>query len=93
MHLFFDFFFFFFWLQVYWALQPWWPFMDMGCSDNLRIFLCSLYLPRCTPGISTLTIDLPCRKTCKKAMTRCAAVVAHHGLEWGEDMDCDSLSG
>ncbi|KAK7095210.1 hypothetical protein V1264_006651 [Littorina saxatilis] len=79
--------------QVYWALQPWWPFMDMGCSDNLRIFLCALYLPRCTPGIPTLATDLPCRKTCKKAKSRCGAIIGHHGLTWEEEMTCETLSG
>ncbi|XP_076436695.1 uncharacterized protein LOC143276159 [Babylonia areolata] len=77
--------------QVYWALQPWWPFIDMGCSDNLRTFLCALYLPRCTPGV--LGTDLPCRKTCTKARSRCSALVGHHGLLWGDHLDCASLSG
>ncbi|KAL8562926.1 hypothetical protein ACOMHN_004618 [Nucella lapillus] len=77
--------------QVYWALQPWWPFIDMGCSDNLRTFLCALYLPRCAPG--ELSTDLPCRKTCTKARSRCAAIVEHHGLQWGDDLDCATLSG
>lgn len=79
--------------EVYWALQPWWPFMDIGCSDNLRTFLCALYLPRCNPADPGGPTDPPCRKTCMKAKRRCAPLVENHGLQWGAEMDCVALDG
>lgn len=65
--------------------------MDLGCSDNLRPFLCSFYLPRCTPGTPALPTEQPCRKLCTKAKAKCEAILEHHGLHWPEEFNCDSL--
>lgn len=88
--------------EVYWALQPWWPFMDMGCSDNLRNFLCATYLPRCVPSNNDNEHDEgqkeemeqgepPCQGTCRKAKQRCSALTQRQGMQWGRELDCEGL--
>lgn len=66
--------------EVYWALQPWWPFMDAGCSNNLRNFLCGLYLPRCIAGDPEP--QYPCAETCKKAKVRCRRQMRIQKMPW-----------
>ncbi|XP_059149211.1 frizzled-10-like [Physella acuta] len=75
--------------QVYWALQPWWPFADTGCSDNLRNFLCGMYLPRCA-GDETEP-HYPCRETCKKAKIRCKKAMKEQNTNWSEQFKCIQL--
>lgn len=75
--------------QVYWALQPWWPFIDAGCSDNLRNFLCGLYLPRCAGNDSEA--HYPCQETCKKAKVRCQKMMRQQHIRWSPDFKCNSL--
>ncbi|BFZ20711.1 hypothetical protein BsWGS_23750 [Bradybaena similaris] len=75
--------------EVYWALQPWWPFIDSGCSDNLRNFLCGLYLPRCAGNNSEP--HYPCQETCKKAKVRCQKTMRQQHVRWGSDFKCITL--
>ena len=77
--------------SVYWALQPWWPILDWGCSDNLRTLVCGLHLPRCTPASPDEPPHLPCRRTCRKAKVRCLDLVKRNGLKWMLEMDCRTL--
>ncbi|XP_046365914.1 uncharacterized protein LOC124141809 [Haliotis rufescens] len=72
--------------EVYWALQPWWPFMDTLCSSNLRILLCGLYLPKCTPG--SPRVQLPCRETCRKSKVRCSSDMQRQGRPWPRQFRC-----
>ena len=66
--------------EVYWALQPWWPYMDIGCSPNLRLLLCGMYLPKCTPGSSE--VQLPCKETCRRAKNACSVDLRRQGRPW-----------
>ncbi|CAL1536729.1 unnamed protein product [Lymnaea stagnalis] len=75
--------------QVYWALQPWWPFVDAGCSDNLRNFLCSLYLPKCVGDDQEP--HYPCVETCKKAKVKCKKLMRLQNTKWGKDFKCAKL--
>uniref|UniRef100_A0A0B6ZVQ7 FZ domain-containing protein n=1 Tax=Arion vulgaris TaxID=1028688 RepID=A0A0B6ZVQ7_9EUPU len=75
--------------DVYWALQPWWPFIDAGCSDNLRNFLCALYLPKCVGDDSDP--QYPCQETCKKAKVRCQKTMRRQNIRWSPDFKCNAL--
>lgn len=72
--------------DVYWALQPWWPFIDAGCSNNLRDFLCGLYLPRCTGD--GREPHYPCAETCRKAKVRCAKQMRREHMRWMPEFQC-----
>jgi hypothetical protein len=69
------------------ALDDFKPLIEFGCSKYLATFLCSVYLPICTPGL-TKPIK-PCRSLCKKVTDGCARVVKKHGYEWG--FDCNEF--
>lgn len=73
--------------EVYWALQPYWPFMDAGCSDNLRLFLCGLYLPKCTDAARAPLY--PCAETCQKAKVRCRKQMRDQKMTW--DFRCKGM--
>ncbi|KAH9498973.1 Frizzled-5 [Bulinus truncatus] len=75
--------------QVYWALQPWWPFIDAGCSDNLRNFLCGLFLPKCVG--ENVEPHYPCVETCKKAKIRCKKQMRMQSFKWSKDFKCGRL--
>ncbi|ODM90356.1 Frizzled-8 [Orchesella cincta] len=32
-------------------IHQYWPLVELGCSDDLKPFLCLLYVPRCEEGI------------------------------------------
>ncbi|KAK6196015.1 hypothetical protein SNE40_001320 [Patella caerulea] len=75
--------------EVYWALQQWWPFMDMGCSQNLRLLICGLYLPKCTTG--STQVQLPCRETCRRAKNRCSQEMQRQNLPWSSQFRCSQF--
>lgn len=49
-------------------------FIETGCSDDLKIFLCSLYAPYCNEEPSSAEI-LPCRDLCINVRDRCLPVM------------------
>ena len=54
--------------------------MDYGCSNNFRVYVCSLYLPRYDPV--TQTTAGPCRETCNRARSRCRRMMKQSGSRW-----------
>lgn len=75
--------------QVYWAMQRWWAFIDAGCSDNLRNFLCALYLPKCVGEQEPP--HYPCMETCRKAKSRCRRQMRQQGVRWNKHFKCKRL--
>ncbi|XP_041355646.1 atrial natriuretic peptide-converting enzyme-like [Gigantopelta aegis] len=75
-------------LQVYRALEYLWSFMDIGCSSNFRLFVCSLYLPKCTRR--TLQ-QLPCKETCTRAKNGCEDRMEELQSSWPSHFNCSSL--
>ncbi|KAJ8301875.1 hypothetical protein KUTeg_020862 [Tegillarca granosa] len=57
--------------QVYRTLARWWRHMDSGCSENLRLTACGLYLPKCSESADSE--ELPCKETCVWARKFCKA--------------------
>uniref|UniRef100_T1JZ26 Uncharacterized protein n=1 Tax=Tetranychus urticae TaxID=32264 RepID=T1JZ26_TETUR len=66
-----------------------WPLVEISCSDDLKLFLCSMYTPICMedyPG------RLPaCRSVCERAHAGCAAIMLTYGFPWPESMDCNNF--
>ncbi|XP_059141327.1 atrial natriuretic peptide-converting enzyme-like [Physella acuta] len=65
-------------------------YLDFSCSKNLRLMVCSLYLPKCKgrqPGIG------PCKSTCMQAKKGCEKPLNEFlGLKWEDKFDCSGLS-
>uniref|UniRef100_A0A8D3BWI8 Frizzled-3 n=1 Tax=Scophthalmus maximus TaxID=52904 RepID=A0A8D3BWI8_SCOMX len=68
------------------AMEPFHPMVNLQCSPELRMFLCSLYAPVCTEyGRMTL----PCRRLCLQAKSDCYKLMDMFGVSWPEEMDCN----
>lgn len=71
------------------SLQPFHPMVNLQCSPELRMFLCSLYAPVCS---EYGRITLPCRRLCLQAKSDCYRLMDMFGVSWPEEMDCNRLS-
>ncbi|XP_075251641.1 frizzled-5-like [Convolutriloba macropyga] len=66
------------------------PVVNLGCSDKLQGFLCSLYVPPCLPEMyGTLKL---CRELCDQAQAGCEQVLMELGFDWPEVFKCEQFS-
>ena len=64
------------------------PFVKIGCSKDLALFLCSVYAPICT----VLQIPVPpCRSLCNSAKLGCEGLMKRFGFGWPESLRCDKF--
>nr|XP_027209477.1 frizzled-1-like [Penaeus vannamei] len=61
------------------------PLIEVECSEVLREFLCSLYMPVCTNYGFHLP---PCRALCRQAREECEQAMLADGLKWPDKFDC-----
>ncbi|XP_017068267.1 frizzled isoform X3 [Drosophila eugracilis] len=63
------------------------PLVKIGCSDDLQLFLCSLYVPVCT----ILEIPIPpCRSLCESARV-CEKLMKTYNFNWPENLECSKF--
>ena len=67
-------------------LNQFWPLVQNNCSRYLKIFLCSMYVPRCQP--SSPKEILPCRPLCEQARKDCTPLLRRYGFSWPQRMRC-----
>ncbi len=65
-------------------MHQFWPLIQLGCSSQLKFFLCSLYAPVCNDAKL-----LPCRSVCKHARKGCIKIMKTYGFIWPEKLNCD----
>ena len=70
-------------------IQHFWAFMDYGCSNNFRVFVCSLYLPRYDSV--TMTTSGPCKETCNRARSRCRKTMKQARSRWPRNFRLENL--
>ncbi|XP_045523441.1 frizzled-4-like isoform X2 [Pieris brassicae] len=68
------------------TLQTFSPLVQYGCSSQLHLFLCSVYVPMCTDKVA-LPIG-PCRGLCESVYSRCYPVLRGFGFPWPAELDC-----
>ncbi|CAG9564838.1 unnamed protein product [Danaus chrysippus] len=68
------------------TLQTFSPLVQYGCSSQLHLFLCAVYVPMCTDKVA-LPIG-PCRGLCESVYTRCYPVLRGFGFPWPAELDC-----
>ncbi|THD27541.1 Frizzled-8 [Fasciola hepatica] len=70
-------------------VHQFYPLVEINCSEDLRLFLCSMYTPICLPNWRyRLTA---CRSLCESARDGCMPVMQTYGFGWPERMNCDLL--
>lgn len=76
-------------VEVYRHIEHQWAYMDYGCSNNFRQFVCSLYLPKYDPV--TQTVAGPCKEMCSKARNRCKKTMRETRSRWPRIFRCNQL--
>lgn len=70
-------------------VHQFWPLVEIGCSPDLKFFLCSVYTPIC---IEDYHKPLPpCRSVCERARQGCTPLMQQYGFPWPERMACEKL--
>ena len=70
-------------------VHQFWPLVEIQCSRDLRLFLCSMYAPICVPNYQK---PLPtCKSLCERVRGGCEPLMKQYGFEWPERMSCDGL--
>lgn len=70
-------------------VHQFWPLVEIGCSSDLRFFLCSMYTPICLEDYHK---PLPvCRSVCERARRGCAPIMQQYSFQWPERMACEHL--
>lgn len=73
--------------QVNDELNQYLPLIESQCSPFIKMFLCSLYVPICKPGVG-MRIP-PCRSLCEKSREGCEILLSAAHIKWPESMNCD----
>ena len=70
-------------------VHQFWPLVEIQCSPDLRLFLCSMYAPICVPNYQK---PLPaCKSLCQRVRRGCEPLMIQYGFAWPERMSCDGL--
>ncbi|TNN37818.1 Frizzled-1 [Liparis tanakae] len=68
-------------------VHQFYPLVKVQCSEDLRLFLCSVYLPVCTVLEQA---PPPCRSLCERARLGCEALMIKFGFQWPERLRCEN---
>ncbi|NXK49433.1 MFRP protein, partial [Chauna torquata] len=68
------------------VLQDYQTLMELACYQHLRLLVCSLFVPKCTPDGGVLQ---PCRAVCLAAELRCQQSLGLLGILW--PINCNIL--
>ncbi|GFO05460.1 frizzled [Plakobranchus ocellatus] len=69
-------------------VQQYFPLVKVGCSSELSLFLCTLYVPVCTMMGQAIP---PCRGLCEEARIGCETLMNKFGFKWPENLYCDNF--
>jgi frizzled protein 1/7 len=67
-------------------VQQYFPLINIECSPDLQLFLCSVYFPVCTILENPLP---PCRSLCLSAKRGCEGVMLKFGFKWPDNLNCE----
>lgn len=64
------------------------PLVKVQCSNYLKFFLCTVYVPICTVLDEAIP---PCQSLCIQAKTGCENLMNRFGFQWPENLDCNKF--
>ena len=70
-------------------VHQFWPLVEIKCSADLKLFLCSIYTPICQPNYRKEIP--PCRSLCQQAREGCAPLMRQYGFSWPKRMRCENF--
>lgn len=65
------------------------PFIRHGCSTYLKLFMCSVYFPKCR--LKQGTRIGPCQSLCNIVLGQCQDVFLKRGLPWPSEFNCSNF--
>ena len=74
-------------------VHQFWPLVEIKCSPVLKIFLCSVYAPKCELHVLHAKENEfpPCRSLCESARNGCAPLMRQYGFSWPEGFRCNQF--
>ncbi|CAI2314909.1 unnamed protein product [Caenorhabditis sp. 36 PRJEB53466] len=70
------------------AISQFNPLIKVKCSEDIRLFLCTVYAPVCTVLEKPIQ---PCRELCLSAKNGCESLMKKFGFSWPEQLDCNKF--
>ncbi|XP_018495728.2 frizzled-2 [Galendromus occidentalis] len=68
-------------------VHQFWPLVQLQCSQELRVFLCSIYTPICMDDFHGRVP--PCRTLCERVRVGCSPLMQSLGFVWPERLNCE----
>ncbi|CAH3181965.1 unnamed protein product, partial [Porites evermanni] len=68
-------------------VHQFWPLVEIRCSPDLKIFLCTVFAPKCELHAKENEFP-PCRSLCERARKGCAPLMRQYGFSWPERLRC-----
>ncbi len=64
--------------------------LNINCSHYLKLFLCTIYFPMCTPVLEKSALK-PCKPLCIHVRDRCEPIMKRFQFSWPAELSCDNL--
>ncbi|KAM7539184.1 hypothetical protein Aperf_G00000047219 [Anoplocephala perfoliata] len=64
--------------------------LNINCSHYLKLFLCTIYFPMCTPALESSALK-PCKSLCIHVRSRCEPIMQQFKFSWPTELTCDDL--
>ena len=75
--------------DAYFNLQSFAPLIQIGCSSQIKLFLCAAFVPMCSPHVPD--VIGPCRSLCESVRDRCSYVMDRFGVPWPVNLNCSKF--
>ena len=62
------------------------PLVQIHCSSELELFLCSVYIPYCTEKVNKPI--MACRTLCERVYAACFPTMDKYGFKWPANLNC-----
>ena len=69
-------------------VHQYYPLVKVGCSADIKFFLCAMYTPVCTILEDAIP---PCRELCQSARQGCEGLMKQFGFPWPPGFNCDKF--